>query len=465
MASVGQLGHGYILEAANPELGDNAFRIVSPPGQTFFEIETYNGFLWAGTGVQPHNDPTPFSLLKTDATGDPYTFTTVIPPGAYKTSKPSPAVISLQVFASCPLQPCANPVNRLYVGTDRELLRVNPDDTWDLVVGSARKTPDGRQLRPLSGFDFGFDNFFNIHMWRMGVYPLAPGTVPWLYVGTHDQSAKFRNLKGNFGAVLKPSMGFDLYATSDGWHYSAVTRDGFGDLFNNGMRNFAVTPYGFFLGTANHFYGTNIYLGLNVPNPAACVTGKNNCQPLRVEVESAGKVALLSWEGSPTALKFHVFRSAGFGAPAEIGVANPLSPLPPTGGGVYVDQTLKPFSTYHYYVVAEDALGRLTEPSNTVRVPFRGPVPTFKGLEATLAGWSAPAALSDPLAAAKAAVQASDWTTALSSLTTMAQAVAAPTQTLLLPYQAQDLGILLAKFIRRVMLAQAGALPAKVLMR
>ena len=163
--------------------------IVSPPGQTFFEIETYNGFLWAGTGVQPHNDPTPFSLLKTDATGDPYTFTTVIPPGAYKTSKPSPAVISLQVFASCPLQPCANPVNRLYVGTDRELLRVNPDDTWDLVVGSARKTPDGRQLRPLSGFDFGFDNFFNIHMWRMGVYPLAPGTVPWLYVGTHDQSA------------------------------------------------------------------------------------------------------------------------------------------------------------------------------------------------------------------------------------------------------------------------------------
>jgi hypothetical protein len=469
VGSIGQLGHGVLLEATNPELG--AFRQVSglrADGKplTFFEIETYNGFLWAGTGVQPQNDDTPFSVLKTDATGEPpYTFTTVIPPGAYKTKKPSAAVISMQVFASCPLQPCPSPLQRLYVGTDREVLRVNPDDSWELVVGSPRKTPTGQPLLPLSGFDYGYDNFFNIHMWRMGVYPTAPGSTPWFYVGTHDQSTKWRNLKGNIGTMLKPGMGFDLFSTPDGWHYSLVTRNGFGDMFNNGMRNFAVTPYGFFMGTADHFFGTNVYLGTNVPNPAACVPGKNNCQPLRLEVEAKGKVALLSWEGSPLATRFHVFRSAGFGALAEIGTADPLNPLPPTGGGVYLDQAIKPFGTYHYYVVAEDALARMTEPSNMVHVPFRGPVPTFKSLEAVLTGWSAPAALTDPLAAAKTAVEAADWTTALAQLQAMGTLIASPTQTLLLPYRAQDLGILLSKFNRRVLLAQGGALPPKALMK
>jgi hypothetical protein len=302
-------------------------------------------------------------------------------------------------------------------------------------------------------------------MWRMGVYPTAAGSVPWLYVGTHDQSTKWRNLKGNFGAVLKPGMGFDLFATPDGWHYSAATRNGFGDMFNNGMRNFAATPYGFFMGSANHFYGTNLYLATNVPNPAACAQGKNNCQPMRLEVEAGGKLALLSWEGSLLATRFHVFRSVGFGAASEIGVANPLSPLPPTGGGVYLDQTLKATGTYHYYIVAEDAQGLLSEPSNMVRVPFRGLVPTFTSLGAVLTGWSAPTALTDPLAAAKTAVEASDWTTALAKLQEMGTLIAAPTQTLLLPYRAQDLGILLSKFTRRVMLAQAGALPPKMLMK
>jgi hypothetical protein len=122
-------GTGIILESAHPEMGD--FRQVSPPGMTFFEIETYNGFLWAGTGVNPANDSTPFSLLRTDATGDPYTFTTVIPQGAFA-KWPSSSVISLHEFNG-----------RLYVGTDRELLRVNLDDSWDLVVGNARKASEG----------------------------------------------------------------------------------------------------------------------------------------------------------------------------------------------------------------------------------------------------------------------------------------------------------------------------------
>jgi hypothetical protein len=75
-------------------------------------------------------------------------------------------------------------------------------------------------------------------VWRLGSY-LPPGRrAPYLYVGTQDQSTKWRAFK-----PLKPSLGFDLYSTADGWHYSAVTLTGLGDPFNQGMRNFAVTPW------------------------------------------------------------------------------------------------------------------------------------------------------------------------------------------------------------------------------
>jgi hypothetical protein len=433
VASVGQLGHGVILEAEHPE--DGAFRVISPPCKTFFEIETYNGFLWAGTGVQPTIDDTPFSLLKTDASGDlPYTFTTVIPPGAYKKKSPSPAVISLHVFKG-----------RLYLGTDRELLRVNPDDTWDLIVGTPRATPEGRKLQPLSGFDVGFDDFFNIHVWRIDDYS------GWLYVGTQDQSTKWRN--ASWSGFLKPRMGFDLYATSDGWHYSMITRTGFGDKLNNGMRNYASTPYGLFMGTANHYYGTQIWRGANRPS----VVGL----PQQLEAETGYKIVGLTWTGSPTAARFHVFRDSGFGDPQEIGMTDTTLPT----GRSFVDKTVKPAQTYHYYVVAEDSQGNFSEPSNMVGTPVKSPIPTFQSLQNMLAGWSAPATLTDLLAAAKTAVTAHDWVTALAKLGTMAQMLATPGQKVLPAWRAEDTNLLLAKFMRRVGLAQAGALPPRMLMK
>jgi len=446
VGTVGQLGHGILLEATHPELGD--FRQVSgnrPDGKllTFFEIEVYNGFLWGGTGVQPQNDPTPFSLMKTDATGDPpYTFTTVIPPGAYRKRKPAPAVISMGVLN-----------NRLFVGTDKEVLRVNPDDTWDLVTGTPRKAPDGTRYDPLSGFDDGFDNFFNLHMWRMSTHPGAPG-VPWLYIGTNDTATKWRNLKG-LGNMLKPTMGFDVYATADGWHYTAVTQNGLGDFHNTGLRNLASTPYGVFFGTANHYHGMEMFKGFNAPNPVGT--------PQRLEVEGVGKIAGLTWEGSPTATKFHVFRETGFAAATELAVTDASLPT----GRSYVDQSLKMFKTYRYYVVAEDANGKLSEPSNTVRTPFKGPIPTFKSLEAQLTKWNAPASITGPLGEAKTALllDTPDFTTALAKLQAIGVLITPPSQPMPFPYQSQDLGVLLAKFVRRVGLAQAGALPVKMLMK
>jgi hypothetical protein len=132
-----------------------------------------------------------------------------------------------------------------------------------------------------------------------------------------------------------------------------------------------------------------------------------------------------------------------------------------------VDNTIKPFGTYHYYVVGEDATGNLSEPSNLVRVPFKGPIPTFKLLEDQLARWGAPASITTPLAEAKAAIKLDtpDWATAVARLQAIGALITPPSQPMPFPYQSQDLGVLLTKFSTRVALAQAGQLPKALLMK
>lgn len=448
LASLGQLGHGIILEAVHPERGNDAFRKISPRDPvtgrdlTFFEIAVYNGFLWAGTGVNPTRNETPFSLMKTDGRSHgrrpqwwrPYEFTTVIPAGAYRNVSPSAAVISMREFKG-----------RLYVGTDREVLRVNPDDSWDLVVGTARKTPDGRKLEPLSGFDIGFDNFFNVHMWRMGVHDGC------LYIGTHDQSTKWRNNAILGTDALRRRMGADIFSTCDGWHYSMVTRDGMGDIFNNGWRNMVSTPYGFFLGSANHFYGTRIYRTQRADHPVP--------PPRLVEMERTRTEVLLTWEGSPAAARYRVWRDTGLGDPVEIGVTDGPADL-------FVDTAVQALRFYRYFVVAEDAQGRLSDPSDTARAPSEGHVPTFESLRTLMAGATNPAtppALPGLLEAARIATRRGDYPRALERLATLRSTAADPA---VLPWwRGEDLGILVSKLMRRVTLAQAGLIAPGRLMR
>ena len=456
LASVGQLGHGVIFTAKHPERGNNAFWQISPfdpatgMDMTFFEIAVYNGYLWAGTGVQPARHDIPFSLMKTSGPRPgrgrrnrrvPHEFTTVIPSGAFKKRSPSAAVISLKEFKG-----------RLYVGTDREVLRVNPDDSWDLVAGTARETPEGRKLEPLSGFDVGFDNFFNVHMWRMGVHDGC------LYIGTHDQSTKWRNnpLLGTEG--IKRRMGADIFSTCDGWHYAMVTRDGMGDFFNTGWRNMESTPYGFFMGSANHFYGTRIYRAQTLAKPVAA--------PRLVEMERTKHAVLLTWEGSPGAVRYHIWRDTGLNNPLEVGAQEDRveigATLAPTR--VYVDPTVQAFRFYRYFVVAEDALGRLSDPSDMARAPSEGHVPTFTSLRALLDGWSAPSVLIDLLEDARRDVRQGDHAAALAKLDALRAAAADPA---LLPWwRGEDLGILVGKLSRRVLLVKEGRMrPARLMRR
>jgi hypothetical protein len=177
-----------------------------------------------------------------------------------------------------------------------------------------------------------------------------------------------------------------------------------------------------------------------------------------LEVEQGLRNFTLTWEGSPTAVRFHVYRDVGMSAPREIAVVDATT----APGRYFVDRTVRFFDRYHYYVVAEDAEGRFSDPSNMVRAPFKGPVPTFKSLRTVLADWQAPTVFNYRLSRAQIAAIAGDYAGALAHLGHMRQRAA--DQTLLAPWRGEDLDVLLQKFIRRVTLARDGALPAWKLM-
>jgi SAM-dependent methyltransferase len=269
---VGRAGHGpnvaespVILESDDPAKG--SWQIVNRPGfgdptnVGIFEMAAFNGHLYAGT----LNVTNGFQLWKTRAEGTPpYKWIRVLTCGAYR-GMDNESLVSLCVFDGA-----------LYVGSGimgggynrhqkvgpaaAEVIRVYPDDTWELLVGAPRITPDGIKT-PLSGLGPGFDNFFNGYTWRMCEHG------GWLYVGTYNWGcflpymffddvsnalARYIEKEGADAAASRVA-GCELWRTRDGIRWHPVTVDGFGTPFNYGIRTMSSTPDGLFIGTANPF--------------------------------------------------------------------------------------------------------------------------------------------------------------------------------------------------------------------
>src|SRR5262249_3427384 len=101
------------------------------------------------------------------------------------------------------------------------------------------------------------------YIWRMCVHD------GWLYVGTWDWSAflpyapfekwpqVLRDMIEGLGVdnLVGNEGGFDLWRTRDGDEWLPVTRRGFDNRYNCGIRTMVSTPYGLALGTANPFGG------------------------------------------------------------------------------------------------------------------------------------------------------------------------------------------------------------------
>ena len=261
-----------LLETDDPSSGN--WYHASPPGlgdptnTALFDLEEFQGQLYVST----MNHIGGFQVWKSDLSGKPpYRWTRVLANGGYRGFL-NEFGLKLTAFGDC-----------LYVGTgiagggyDRvhsrgpaaaEVLRIWPDDSWDLVVGSARLTPDGMKY-PTSGMGPGFDNFLNGYMWYLEVHE------GWLYVGTFNGAAFFpfkphslqsqasmKSLNDYIQTTPADSIeeflhhygGCGLWRTRDGERFYPITRNGFENPFNMGIRRMVSSPHGLFVGTSNPF--------------------------------------------------------------------------------------------------------------------------------------------------------------------------------------------------------------------
>ena len=203
-------GQGSLIGSSNPAGGDDAWFLATPPALQFYETAVFNGWLYLGT-----YDPfgAGYAVVKTRAEGPPpYQLVTVVPGGAFLTDRPSKSVVSMHEYRG-----------RLYVGTatKTELIRINPDDTWDLVVGPPRLVPSltaadparrGVEWKyPVSGLDAGFGHSLNDHAWQMDDF------YKYLYVGTYNAAIGSIN-DPLYGPLLLHNMGAHLYRTRDDWY-------------------------------------------------------------------------------------------------------------------------------------------------------------------------------------------------------------------------------------------------------
>ncbi|MEE0061092.1 MAG: dockerin type I repeat-containing protein, partial [Acutalibacteraceae bacterium] len=83
-------------------------------------------------------------------------------------------------------------------------------------------------------------------------------TYDWLLNESNQELVKDVLTSCKYLSTAK--KGFDLYVTDDGVNFETITVDGFGDEYNHGFRTTAVTEDGIVVGTANPFYGTQVWL-------------------------------------------------------------------------------------------------------------------------------------------------------------------------------------------------------------
>jgi hypothetical protein len=397
-------GSGAVWEAAHPELGNDAFQEVTPAGMSVFEMIPYNGQLYVGTTDEQllaTGQGDGYEVLRASTGGDPpYHFTPVVTHSG-GLQPPSRSVASMAEFGG-----------QLYVGTDSpaELISIYPDDSWDIVVGDPR-TVDGETKGPRSGYRAGFDWPYNVHIWRMQSHD------GMLFIGTADDTYKaLRNFP-----QFAWQFGFDLWVTDDGWYFYPVTIDGFGDPQQWGVRNFASTPHGLFMGTGSFWSGLQIWqmpgyrlflpvvqsagsagvatMATAQPGPATSISPIRRldpARPTRLELEQSPEGWILSWDNVTPGSRYHVYRSrlqpnSELQLPdlaLDAWVPGPPEEIAITGSPFYVDRAADPLARYQYHVRAGTAAAILSQRSNLVSAPPQSAPITLSEAARLLQEWT-----------------------------------------------------------------------------
>lgn len=247
--------HGAWKVACEPSFGD-------PNNLSVFHMAASEKYFYAGT----LNVYDGFQVWKTDAEGEPpFKWKKIITNGAYRGKLNQIAMTLIHfnghIYVGGAIQNCSWDFDYNVGPGAPEVIRINPDDSWDLVVGEPRITPDGLKA-PLSGLGPGFRDPFAGYIWSMCVHE------GWLYVANAVWAIFLRYsdridrlpkiLRAMYDPeylenILKDFGGCDLWRTRDGYNWKPVTLNGFDNCYNIGFRNMVSSPYGLFVGAANPF--------------------------------------------------------------------------------------------------------------------------------------------------------------------------------------------------------------------
>ena len=170
-----------------------------------------------------------------------------------------------------------------------QIYRFDENDNWELIIGDSSENLDlyGNRIfhDRLGNYGGGFFNpgplqilagdsenySFLQYIWRMEPYggKLYCTTfdirvfLRYLtnFISDADQLSQVEDLLSKIDLYNADPAGSNIYSSKDGLTWVPEMNNGFGDPYNYGGRTIKATDQGLFVGTANPFWGAQVWLG------------------------------------------------------------------------------------------------------------------------------------------------------------------------------------------------------------
>jgi hypothetical protein len=226
------------------------------PGGQVAIMESFNGYIYAGNSTAEG-----FELWRTTETAPTVNgWKLVIDKGAGDASNLIPLTLGVfqdHLYVGAIMFPLLAP-NPLDLSAFKtfDLVRIDKNDVWQLVIGSQPIQPTvpttGTRGIALSLLPSGAGNPYNLYCWQLVEYEGE------FYLGTFDWLIAL--FKVTQLPASSPYSGFDLFTSKDGVTWESISSNGFGNPDNYGARLlFKSTNGHLYLGTANPFDGCEVW--------------------------------------------------------------------------------------------------------------------------------------------------------------------------------------------------------------
>ena len=305
----------YFRASQNPMGGIDSLQVFN--NRLYVGIETDNGAeVWRSNSKNPKTND--WTLVADKGFGDQAN-RNIMSSGVFKDH------LYLAVTKELPLS--------LFAPLGFDLIRIDEDDQWEVVVGGRPLIPTnpktGIRNKSLSGFNSGFNNFFNVYGWQIQEFD------DQLIITTYDGSINLKmiyntyrsneanlierigienysNIMNSYKKMLcllskyRYPKGFDIYTSSDGCHFKPIVLNGLNDPCNYGGRTLHVScENDLYLGTANPYCGCSVFRANFIhctPYPQNCNYQAyfNNLNQMNKELQKVYPVLIESLENMLT---------------------------------------------------------------------------------------------------------------------------------------------------------------------